>query len=96
MGELGHGRLKFGHVAPHLIPVQPQTVAADVEWAVADGRLQRRQRAAQRGAGVAVVHLRPEQSGQRVARMKAGGDGQVGQQGGGLARVRLQYLAVPL
>ena len=38
--------------------------------------------------------LYTSQRGQRVARVETAGDGQVGQQGGRLARVRLKGLAV--
>jgi len=88
------GGLKDGYVTPDVIVIQTQAVAGDVERLFADGSAQGGQRAAQGSPGPLVIHLRPEQGGQRVAGLESAGDGQMGQQRHRLARVGFDGAAV--
>ncbi len=78
MVDLADERLKSCGVAPTFVLDDAQAVARDVDRAIPNGRPQRGERPAQRGAGALVVHFRPQQGGQRIARLKFAADGQIG------------------
>ena len=92
----GQGLPKRRHV--HLVVRRKrQTDRLSIHFQLcADGAFQTGQRPAQRGACVGLIGVGVKQRRQCVACSGPAGDGQVGQQGAGLAGVRLNRLAVEL
>jgi len=77
------------------VGVQPGRLSRSGQW-VGESLPEGIEGAAEGGPRVALVGFGPEQGGERVAPMSLARDGQVGQQGDGLARVHLDRHAVAL
>ena len=92
----GHEPAEPADVDRIRLGVEPHRRAADRDPALPEGRAQRGERAPERRASAIGIRVRPQQIDEQVAALRAGPDGQVGEQRHGLARVHPQRLAVHL
>lgn len=93
-GSRGEQLLELEYVAPDLIGVEADLVAADEEGGIADAAFEGGEGAAEGGFGVAVVVVGPEEGGKGFAGVGLAGEGEVGEQGDGFAGVGLDGLPV--
>lgn len=93
-GSRGEQLLELEYVAPDLIGVEADLVAADEEGGIADAAFEGGEGAAEGGFGVAVVVFGPKEGGEGFAGVGLAGEGEIGQKGNGFAGVGFHKLPV--
>ena len=93
---LGRQPAQLGDVEDNPVHVEREKIAVGLEPAAAERRPERRECASQCGPRPLGVGLRPEQRRHCVAPHRATGDGEVGEESRGFARVHVKWASVNL